>query len=280
MSVSKRNLRTRRVSLAVLLSVLAVAISGCGDAVLTTPSPEVVETAESIAVDVTFTAPVSATPDPEREDEAPIVLDGRVFGDGDTGVILVHMRTSDQTAWFPYATDLARDGDFTVLTFDFRGYGDSTGDKEFDRLDLDLDAAISFMRDTLEIADIYLIGASMGGTAALISASRTDVEGVVAISPLSDFRYLDALDSIDELSAPVAFFVAEDDVAAARSVEDLFGVAPNPKSLRVYEGDDHGLALFDGEHGPDLERSIARFVAEPLTYTSETGTPTPVPGEE
>lgn len=280
MSPSRKHLRTPSAFTAALLSATVLTLAGCGDAVLTTPSPEAVETAESIAADVTFTAPISATPDPERAGEEPIILDGRVFGDGDTGVILVHMRTSDQTAWFPYATDLARQGGFTVLTFDFRGYGNSTGEKEFDRLDLDLDAAIGFMRNTLNIDDIYLVGASMGGTAALISASRTDVTGVVAISPLSDFRYLDALESVDDLSAPVAFFVAEDDVAAARSVQDLFGLAPEPKSLRVYDGNEHGLALLDGEHGSDLKRSVARFMDEPVAYTTETGTPTPIPEDQ
>lgn len=123
---------------------LGVGGGGCGDANTTAePSPEAVDTAEAIARDVRIPSKFSTTPVPEDgEREEEIVLDGRVFGDGPTGVILVHMRPSDQTAWFPYATKLAETGDFTVLTFDFRGYGESTGEKEFDRLDTDLQAEI------------------------------------------------------------------------------------------------------------------------------------------
>lgn len=251
-----------------LLAVFAFLVSGvaagCGDTVLTSPSPEVVETAESLAREATFMAPVSATPDPEREDEDPITLDARIFGSGPVGVILAHMRTADQTSWFPFATELAETGDYTVLTFDFRGYGESTGDKEFDRLDLDLDAAVEFMAADLDHDEIYIVGASMGGTAALVTAARKPaIDGVFAVSALSDFRYLEPLDVIPLVEVPIAFVVAEDDVAAARSLEELYTAATQPKSQHVYEGDEHGMALFDGPHGDDLRARIYHFLENP-----------------
>ena len=73
-----------------------------------------------------------------------------------TGVILAHMRPADQTAWYPFALKLAATGKFTVLTFDFRGFGDSGGEKDFDLLDADLAAAYAYMTDDLKIAEDLL----------------------------------------------------------------------------------------------------------------------------
>src|SRR3989304_4897377 len=76
-----------------------------------------------------------------------VILNGRLFGaENDTVVILSHMRRNDQTAWFDFAEELAREG-YAALTFNFRGYGDSQGDQDFDKLDDDLAAAIRYMRD-------------------------------------------------------------------------------------------------------------------------------------
>jgi alpha-beta hydrolase superfamily lysophospholipase len=244
-----------------LLVVSALSLS-CGDPQSATPSPEVVATAEAVARTVTFAARYSTTPEKGDEEEDPIVLDARVFGRGRTGVILSHMRPADQSSWFPFATELARTGKFTVLTFNFRGYGDSTGEKQFDRIDTDLEAAVEYMRDTLGVDRIFLVGASMGGTASLVVGARTRVAGVVSISSPGQFPPLDAVETVDEITAPKLFITAEDDVPAFRSQAEFWEAAAEPKIQQVYDGDEHGTALFDGPHGADLRARLLDFLSQ------------------
>jgi pimeloyl-ACP methyl ester carboxylesterase len=246
--------------IALTLVAAGLLVAACGDSTSSTPSPEVIETAESVARTVSFDAPISTTPQSGDEDDEPIVLDGRVFGSGQTGVILSHMRPADQTSWFPFATELADTGRFTVLTFDFRGYGDSTGDKAFDRIDTDLDAAYEFMRDSLGIEKIFFVGSSMGGTASLIAGARLDIAGVVSISSPAQFPPLDAEETVGDIRAPKLFIVSEDDVPQARAQAEFWELAKEPKQQQIYPGDAHGNALFDGDHAADLKQRIISFL--------------------
>jgi pimeloyl-ACP methyl ester carboxylesterase len=250
----------RLTRLLALLIVGAALSAACGDPVTSEPSPEVVATAEAEARDVTIVAPVSTTPTSDDEGKEPLMLDGRLFGHGDVGVILAHMRPADQTSWYPFAQTLADTGEYTVMTFDFRGYGESTGEKQFDRIDTDLTAAYEYMHDDLGIERVYLVGASMGATAALIVGARVPVEGVVAISSLEQFPPLDATLTVGEITAPKLFITSEDDVPAMRSQEEFWKLAQEPKEQHIYEGSAHGVALFDGPHGADLERRIIDFL--------------------
>jgi pimeloyl-ACP methyl ester carboxylesterase len=243
-----------------VLAVLALSVA-CGDPTSSTPSPEVVATAEAVARTVSFTAQYSTTPESGDEEEDPIVLDARVFGRGKTGVILAHMRPADQSSWFPFATELAKTGDFTVLTFDFRGYGESTGEKQFDRIDTDLEAAYEYMRDVLGLEQIYLVGASMGGTASLVVAAREQVAGVISISSPGQFPPLDAVETVDAIRAPKLFITAEDDVPAFRSQEEFWEASTEPKVQQIYDGDEHGTALFDGPHGADIRARLMDFLS-------------------
>ena len=132
------------------------------------PPPAVVATADAISREVQHRRRRAATPS-----AASVRLNGHVFGSGATGIVLAHMRLADQTAWYPVRRSCSpTTGRFTVLTFDFRGFGESPGDKEFDHLDTDLAAALGYMRTTLGVDKIFLVGASTGGTASLVVGAR------------------------------------------------------------------------------------------------------------
>lgn len=236
-----------------------LAAAACGDADETVPPPEVVATAEAGAMRVSFTAPPATTPVPEDETE-PVTIDGRIFGDGPTAVILAHMRPADQTSWFPYARRLAETGEFTVLTFDFRGYNDSSGDKQFDRIDADLQAAYDYMHEERGFDDVFVIGASMGGTAALVVGERVDLAGIISISAPSDFRYLDAVAPVANVKVPKLFILSEDDVPAVSSHEKLWAAAPEPRDEEIFAGDAHGTELFDGPDAAAFERRMTDFL--------------------
>lgn len=240
---------------------LLLLAAACGDSVTSEPSPEAVETAEAIARTVAIQAAYSTTPEAGHDDEEPIVLDARVFGDGPTGVILAHMRPADQSSWFPFATELAAAGGFTVLTFDFRGYGESTGEKQFDRVDTDLTAAVAYMRDELGMDRIFLVGASMGGTASLIVASRVPVAGVVSISSPAQFPPLDAEAVVGQIDAPMLFITSQDDVPAYRSQERFWEAAGGAKEQEIYEGDEHGTDIFASANGNALAARLTAFLS-------------------
>jgi len=256
-------LRTRR-SLGFLAAVLAFAwpvLTACGDATPASPSPQAIETAESVSRPVSLPAPFSNTPESGDDEKEPIILNGRVFGSGPTGVILSHMRLGDQTAWYPFATELAGTGDYTVMTFDFRGFNDSTGDKQFDRIDTDLAAALDYMRDSLGIEKVFLIGASIGGTASLLVASRDNVAGVATVSAVGQFPPFEVVEAVAGIDEPKLFITSEDDVPQARSQEEFWEVAPRPKQEHLYEGDAHGTDLFDSPHADDLKSRLVAFLA-------------------
>ena len=74
-----------------------------------------------------------------------IQLSGHLFGSGDVGVVLSHMRPADQESWWPFARVL-RDRGFQALAYDFRGYRDSQGELDIDNIDKDVEAALSFLK--------------------------------------------------------------------------------------------------------------------------------------
>lgn len=193
-----------------------------------------------------------------------IVLSGRLFGpENQPLVILTHMRPNDQTAWFSYAEELADNG-FAALTFDFRGYGESEGRQDFGKLDDDLRAVINYMRDQGR-GQIFLIGASMGGTTSLVVAAQEAVEGVAVISPPAQFEGQDALGAVPNVTAPKLFIASEDDTAARLSLDEMLEVAAPPVDSQVYTENAHGTDFFDplrSQHADDVRQRVLDFLQQ------------------
>ena len=186
-------------------------------------------------------------------DGGEIVLNGRLFGaENETLVVLSHMRPSDQTAWFPFAA---------ALTLNFRGYGASEGDQDFDKLADDLLATVGYMRER-GWRDVFLIGASMGGTTALVLAAEERVRGVVALSAPAVFESQDALSAVPAISAPKLFIASEEDTAAMISLDELLAAASEPKESEIYPGGAHGTDLFQSEHDLAVRQRILQFLQE------------------
>ena len=194
-------------------------------------------------------------------DGGEIVLNGRLFGaENETLVVLSHMRPSDQTAWFPFAEELADNG-YAALTLNFRGYGASEGDQDFDKLADDLLATVGYMRER-GWRDVFLIGASMGGTTALVLAAEERVRGVVALSAPAVFESQDALSAVPAISAPKLFIASEEDTAAMISLDELLAAASEPKESEIYPGGAHGTDLFQSEHDLAVRQRILQFLQE------------------
>ncbi len=193
-----------------------------------------------------------------------LVIHGRVFGNGAPGVVLAHMLNGDQDDWEPFAETLAARG-YIALTFDFRGHGRSGGDKEVGIADADLSAALRFMRASLERQNVFLIGASMGGTAALKVASREKLLGVVSLSAPASIRGLSAIPDVPGITSPKLFIVAAADGTAAGDAERFFDLAAEPKQLEAVGGNRHGTNLLKGGEADRVRNLILDFLEQHRT---------------
>ena len=185
-------------------------------------------------------------------------LRGHLFGMGPTGVILAHMYPADQKSWFPLARKLAKKG-YLALTFDFRGYGESGGEKVISQIDRDLEGAYRFLRP--KVKKVFLVGASMGGTAAIRVAARNPTAGVVTLSAPMAFRGLDAGEAVEKLAVPCLFVAAEQDAYAAAAAREFNKAAKSPAPLLlIVPGPEHGTRLFDTPNGAKVEAAILEFL--------------------
>lgn len=187
-----------------------------------------------------------------------ITLCGRHYGNGAVTVVLAHMRPSDQESWTPLAETLADEG-YSAFTFNFRGYEPSGGDKEIGLIDLDLGGALDYLA-TLGVKRPVLVGASMGGTAAVKVAANRDVAGVIAYSAPKDIEGLSAVEFIDRATAPLLVVVAEDDTSARLDGAAIYDAANEPKLFEVYTGGEHGTDLVFGRHSELVEARVLEFL--------------------
>ena len=168
---------------------------------------------------------------------------------------------ANQESWTDFAETLAARG-FFVITFDFRGHGISPGDRDLGIADGDLASAVRFMRTTVGRKHLFLVGASMGGTASLKVASREDVLGVVSLSAPDSIRGLNALSEVSRVQAPKLFIAAEEDSQATRSAQRLFESASEPKELRLFPASGQGTDMLKGEDGQSVRELIIRFLEQ------------------
>jgi pimeloyl-ACP methyl ester carboxylesterase len=184
-----------------------------------------------------------------------VTLSGRLFGpdEGTAGVVLAHMFPSDQSAWYFFANRLGELG-YRVLTFDFRGYcpggdaGCSEGEKNIPAIWQDVEGAVEALRSegTTRLA---LVGASMGGTASLIVASKVgrDVDAVITLSAPPSFEGLDAgPEVLAQVAAAKLFIAGNGDIAAAQAVAAFYGQSLQPKRPVILTTDDHGTDILSG----------------------------------
>ena len=187
-----------------------------------------------------------------------VALHGRLFGQGNPAVVLAHMDDADQRSWQPFAEILAARG-HTVLTFDFRGFGRSSGQKEFENLLLDMEAAVQVLRDQ-GAQGIFLIGAGMGGTAAMKMAARERFRGVATLSAPAEYQGLNALEDAPQVESSVLLIVAEDDEPAQQDAGEFFKAVSGQPIYQAYLGGERGTDMLSGPVGEDVALSLLRFL--------------------
>ena len=187
-----------------------------------------------------------------------VTLCGRVYGAGQPSVVLSHMQPTDQESWAAFAETAAQQG-YTALTFNFRGYAPSGGEREISKLDVDVEAAVDFLLGR-GAKGIFLIGASMGGTASVKYASREGVLGVAALSAPTEFQGLEALEDAGDVVGPKLFIAAEGDRSAQQAAAAYYEASSEPRILEVYTGSDHGTSLLEGTHAAQVTGRLLEFM--------------------
>ena len=175
------------------------------------------------------------------------------------GVVLAHMFPADERSWFEFAEELADKG-FVALTFNFRGYEPSEGTRDIDQIDKDVAAALKVLRSEYQGIEMFLVGASMGGTAALKLAAREEVAGVVTFSAPVEFSGLSVGEEIAQITEPKLFLASQEDTPARESAEFLYSQASEPKQSISRLGRLHGTDMLQGDQGEFIKQATLQFL--------------------
>lgn len=160
--------------------------------------------------------------------------------------------------------DVLLESGISVLLYDYKGYGRSTGKAKLQTLITDAQAAYKYLADTQRYTakEIILVGESIGGgvTSDLL-AQHPDVAGIMLITPFTsltrlarkkipyfnvypDFLDFDpALDNLEMVRAqhpPLLIAHGEiDNLIPIAESEELFAVATEPKMFMRLKGASH-----------------------------------------
>jgi pimeloyl-ACP methyl ester carboxylesterase len=168
-----------------------------------------------------------------------------LYGEGAHAVVLAHGAVFNKESWQEQALRLAADG-FQVLAIDFRGYGKSTAGSRGQARELDVMAAVRYLRAG-GAEQVSVVGASMGGQAsggASAASKAGEITRLILLAPPS-------IPEPEKLRGETLFIVSEGDGLAA-SVRDQHARAPEPKRLVVLQGSAHAQHIFKTEQAEGL----------------------------
>lgn len=189
----------------------------------TADDTETTEGSETAGEEVTFETAAGST------------VDATMYGSGSCGIVLVPQAGSDRSSWEAQATTLAGE-EFLVLAVD---RGENPSDT--------VAAAATFLGDEHDVGNVSLVGASVGGEAAVEAAAAAEsgaVDGVVTLSASGGAEAVSGFDG--RLLVIVARSDEERFVEASNA---LYDSASDPKRLEIVDGDAHGQDLLSAEQG-------------------------------
>lgn len=183
------------------------------------------------------------------------------------GVILVHMLSRNRGDWRDLP-DRIREAGITALTIDLRGHGASSGSQgDLKSMVQDVRAAVQWLgtRGNVPPAAIAIVGASMGGSLALLAAEALpQVRAVGVLSPSSDYRGLRTdLSLIKRLGSRRLWFAASvEDPLAARTMRDMAAEPSGPREQVLSNARAHGTVLLDRDD--DVGRALVDWLRRSL----------------
>ncbi len=185
-------------------------------------------------------------------------LRATLYGRGTTAVVLSHMNMSNRGTWKPLAERLAALG-YLVLTYDFRGQGESDGTNTPTAIGPDLHTAIAYAR-TQGATSIVLGGASLGGMATgLVAADEKVAAFFIMSSPRSALGVAVTDTNLNSTPAAKLFLNTEGDLYNA-DIHQMYAIASPPKEEQYYPGKAHGVEMFDQRYGPAVLDRLVTFI--------------------
>jgi pimeloyl-ACP methyl ester carboxylesterase len=147
-----------------------------------------------------------------------------LIGAGHPALVLVHGWSCDRTYWNAQLESLSRD--FTVVTVDLAGHGESEcGREAWSIAAFGSDVALVVTLNGLE--DVVLVGHSMGGDVILEAARRlsTRVVGLIWVDTYSALPETSSSEDVQQRMGPFRANFAEE---TQRFVRTMFGVGADP----------------------------------------------------
>ena len=97
-------------------------------------------------------------------------------------VLYLHGNSVNMTNYLYYIAFLVEEG-YQLLMFNYRGFGESTGEPTPEGINLDAQAALDFLRNMEEVDPLKLIiyGQSLGGAVAISLVGSKDKKGILAV---------------------------------------------------------------------------------------------------
>ena len=209
------------------------------------------------------------------------------------GLMLFHQCDSDRTAWASLAKNAAARG-YHVMALDYRGYGESEGQRFQDfqvqgpiieeKWPGDVDAAFAWFiaQSGVDKDRIGTAGASCGVNQSVLLASRhPEVKSVVLLSGGLTQAARVYLSKADWL--PVMASASDDDGDTVNTMRWILGWSRNPKNKLVqFKAAGHGTDMFAVEKTLEpqmldwFEATVRNAQAKPATTTAAETKPSPV----
>jgi dienelactone hydrolase len=181
------------------------------------------------------------------------------------GLLLLHQCDSDRHIYDHLATML-NTARYNVLTFDFRGFGESRAgeytdsrsqrQKVMDRMPGDIDAALSFLtsQSTVNPRAIGIVASDCGVNQAVHAGRHhPEIRTLVLLSGGTDAEgeaYIK-----DAPKVPILGVASEEDSEAAAATKKLVALSTNSDShLEMFTNAGHGASIFAKQ--PDVEPDI------------------------
>jgi pimeloyl-ACP methyl ester carboxylesterase len=171
------------------------------------------------------------------------------------------MVPGEQAGWSSFGAAAGEAG-YRALTFDFRGYGGSQGERDLSLSPEDIAGGIAFLRE-IGAERVIVIGAGQGGAGAIrLAASGESFTGLAVLSSSFSRDGIEISEAdLAALTLPSLWIASRQDML--QDVEALYDLAGSPvKSIWMYEAlGVHGTYILETMDGADLTRRLLDFAA-------------------
>ena len=187
-------------------------------------------------------------------------------------ILFSHGNAEDIGHLLPLLQQIRRMG-FSILAYDYRGYGQSSGEASEQNSYEDVRAAYSYLVDEMGVSPQSIIahGRSLGGAVAIDLASRKEVGGLIIEStfttayrvmtgiPLYPYDQYRSISKITEISCPVLIMHGkQDQVISFWHGEALLEKAKEPKMKLWVDSAGHNDLFY--EAGSKYQQAILNFI--------------------